>query len=46
MLQVPVLTPATLGWIQPNTLVRFRGMIQDMLGNELYVGAYKVFFFL
>ncbi|XP_054798826.1 mini-chromosome maintenance complex-binding protein [Prosopis cineraria] len=39
--RVPVLTPATLRWVQPNTLVRFRGMIQDMLGNELYVGAYK-----
>ncbi|KAL2896093.1 Mini-chromosome maintenance complex-binding protein [Bienertia sinuspersici] len=28
-------------YLQPNTLVRFRGMIQDMLGNEFYVGAYK-----
>ncbi|KAL0013538.1 hypothetical protein SO802_000607 [Lithocarpus litseifolius] len=26
---------------QPNTLARFRGMIQDMLGNEFYVGAFK-----
>ncbi|KAL1337427.1 hypothetical protein HN51_032095 [Arachis hypogaea] len=40
-LQVPVLTPASMRWIKPNTLVRFRGMIQDMLGNEFYVGAYK-----
>ncbi|XP_061368046.1 mini-chromosome maintenance complex-binding protein [Gastrolobium bilobum] len=39
--QVPVLTPATIRWVKPNTLVRFRGMIQDMLGNEFYVGAYK-----
>ncbi|KAK4277729.1 hypothetical protein QN277_015681 [Acacia crassicarpa] len=39
--RVPVLTPATLRWVQPNTLVRFRGMVQDMIGNELYVGAYK-----
>ncbi|OAY46352.1 mini-chromosome maintenance complex-binding protein isoform X2 [Manihot esculenta] len=39
--QVPILSPATLRWVQPNTLVRFRGMIQDMLGNEFYVGAYK-----
>ncbi|XP_050211236.1 mini-chromosome maintenance complex-binding protein isoform X2 [Mercurialis annua] len=39
--QVPILNPASLKWIQPNTLVRFRGMIQDMLGNEFYVGAYK-----
>lgn len=39
--QVPLLTPATIQWVKPNTLVRFRGMIQDMLGNEFYVGAYK-----
>ncbi|KAK9167966.1 hypothetical protein Syun_000106 [Stephania yunnanensis] len=26
---------------QPNSLVRFRGMVQDMLGNEFYVGAFK-----
>nr|GEX06174.1 hypothetical protein [Tanacetum cinerariifolium] len=39
--QVPILTPSTLHVIQPNSLVRFRGMIQDMLGNEFYVGAYK-----
>ncbi|XP_073019753.1 mini-chromosome maintenance complex-binding protein [Primulina eburnea] len=39
--QVPMLNPSTLKWAQPNTLVRFRGMIQDMLGNEFYVGAYK-----
>lgn len=39
--QVPILNSATIRWVQPNTLVRFRGMIQDMLGNEFYVGAYK-----
>ncbi|CAN4076304.1 unnamed protein product [Withania somnifera] len=39
--QVPFLNPSTMTWLQPNTLVRFRGMIQDMLGNEFYVGAYK-----
>ncbi|KAI3470949.1 hypothetical protein Pfo_027612 [Paulownia fortunei] len=39
--QVPLLNPSTIKWVQPNTLVRFRGMIQDMLGNEFYVGAYK-----
>lgn len=39
--QVPILTPSTVQVAQPNTLVRFRGMIQDMLGNEFYVGAYK-----
>ncbi|CAN4101635.1 unnamed protein product [Withania somnifera] len=39
--QVPFLNPSTMTWVQPNTLVRFRGMIQDMLGSEFYVGAYK-----
>ncbi|XP_009799229.1 mini-chromosome maintenance complex-binding protein [Nicotiana sylvestris] len=39
--KVPFLNPSTMTWVQPNTLVRFRGMIQDMLGNEFYVGAYK-----
>ncbi|KAA8539502.1 hypothetical protein F0562_026194 [Nyssa sinensis] len=39
--QVPILNSANIQWTQPNTLVRFRGMIQDMLGNEFYVGAYK-----
>ncbi|OMO63637.1 Mini-chromosome maintenance complex-binding protein [Corchorus capsularis] len=39
--QVPILNPKTISWVQPNTLVRYRGMIQDMLGNEFYVGAFK-----
>ncbi|KAH7841269.1 hypothetical protein Vadar_027775 [Vaccinium darrowii] len=39
--QVPILNAASVRSIPPNTLVRFRGMIQDMLGNEFYVGAYK-----
>ncbi|KAI7747223.1 hypothetical protein M8C21_023938 [Ambrosia artemisiifolia] len=39
--QVPFLTHSTVKWVRPNSLVRFRGMIQDMLGNECYVGAYK-----
>ncbi|PON91752.1 Mini-chromosome maintenance complex-binding protein [Trema orientale] len=39
---VPILDHKSIRWIQTNTLVRFRGMIQDMLGNEFYVGAYKV----
>ncbi|XP_034704304.1 mini-chromosome maintenance complex-binding protein [Vitis riparia] len=39
--QVPVLNSTNFKRVQPNTLVRFRGMIQDMLGNELYVGVYK-----
>lgn len=40
---MPILNAASVRSIPPNTLVRFRGMIQDMLGNEFYVGAYKVF---
>ncbi|XP_026424247.1 mini-chromosome maintenance complex-binding protein-like isoform X2 [Papaver somniferum] len=39
--QVPILDSSTIGRIKPNSLVRFRGMVQDMLGNELYVGAFK-----
>ncbi|KAG7569927.1 Mini-chromosome maintenance complex-binding protein [Arabidopsis thaliana x Arabidopsis arenosa] len=39
--QVPVLDSSSIKWVQPKTLVRFRGMIQDMLGNEFYAGAYK-----
>lgn len=39
--QVPTLNASTIRSLQPNTLVKFRGMIQDMLGNEFYVGAYK-----
>ncbi|XP_010517485.1 PREDICTED: mini-chromosome maintenance complex-binding protein-like [Camelina sativa] len=39
--QVPILDSSSIKWLQPNTLVRFRGMIQDMLGNEFYAGACK-----
>ncbi|KMT18905.1 hypothetical protein BVRB_2g030060 [Beta vulgaris subsp. vulgaris] len=39
--QVPILNATSVKYIQPNTLVRFRGMIQDMLGNEFYAGVYK-----
>ncbi|KAJ0229786.1 hypothetical protein HA466_0313500 [Hirschfeldia incana] len=38
---VPILDSSSIKWVQPNTLVRFRGMIQDMLRNEFYAGAYK-----
>ncbi|MFS7998142.1 putative mini-chromosome maintenance complex-binding protein [Helianthus anomalus] len=41
VLRVPLLTHSTVKWVQANSLVRFRGVIQDMLGNECYVGAYK-----
>ncbi|XP_062193601.1 mini-chromosome maintenance complex-binding protein [Phragmites australis] len=39
--KVPVLDASKLGLIKPNTLVRYRGMVQDMLGNEFYIGAFK-----
>ncbi|XP_027942677.1 mini-chromosome maintenance complex-binding protein [Vigna unguiculata] len=39
--QVPLLTPTSIRFLRPHTLVRYRGMIQDMPGNEFYVGAYK-----
>lgn len=39
--QVPILNATSVKYIRPNTLVRFRAMVQDMWGNELYVGAYK-----
>ncbi|KAF8394837.1 hypothetical protein HHK36_018774 [Tetracentron sinense] len=39
--QVPILDTANMLWIQHNSLVRFRGMVQDMLGNEFYVGVFK-----
>ncbi|KAF6143113.1 hypothetical protein GIB67_041181 [Kingdonia uniflora] len=39
--QVPILDPLNISRIQPNSLVRFRGMVQDMLTNEFYVGAFK-----
>ncbi|KAJ6806447.1 mini-chromosome maintenance complex-binding protein [Iris pallida] len=39
--QVPILEPSNIRWLKPNSLVRFRGMVQDMFGNELYVGTFK-----
>ncbi|KAG9455206.1 hypothetical protein H6P81_008110 [Aristolochia fimbriata] len=39
--QVPFLDIENQRWIRPNSLVRFRGMVQDMLGNEFYIGAFK-----
>ncbi|OVA19671.1 Mini-chromosome maintenance complex-binding protein [Macleaya cordata] len=41
LIKVPILDSSNIGRIQPNSLVRFRGMVQDMFGNELYVGAFK-----
>lgn len=41
LMQIPILTEATMDSIPSNTLVRFRGMVQDMLNPEYYVGEYK-----
>ncbi|CAM8916783.1 unnamed protein product [Rhodiola kirilowii] len=39
--QIPILNQATAQMLKPNTLVRFRGMVQDTLGTEFYIGAFK-----
>ncbi|KAF3790319.1 Mini-chromosome maintenance complex-binding protein [Nymphaea thermarum] len=39
--KVPLLDTANLHLVQPNSLVKFRGMVQDMFDNEFYVGAFK-----
>ncbi|KAL3690422.1 hypothetical protein R1sor_016731 [Riccia sorocarpa] len=39
--QVPEINSTPLSAIPANTLVRFRGMVQDMFENEFYVGCYK-----
>eukprot|EP01018_Ginkgo_biloba_P015120 Gb_33880 [translate_table: standard] len=41
LVQVPELNSINLDSIQPNFLVRYRGMIQDMFDTEYYVGAFK-----
>ena len=40
-LKVPVLQAATVENLRPGTLVRFRGMVQDMLDPEFYLGVYQ-----
>lgn len=41
LLRVPEINSVQLDSIQPNSLVRFRGMVQDMFETEFYVGAFK-----
>eukprot|EP00249_Psilotum_nudum_P000776 c12897_g1_i1 orf=82-1905(+) len=41
ILQVPEVNSVPLDSIPVNSLVRFRGMIQDMFNVEYYVGAFK-----
>lgn len=40
-LQVPEINSVPLDAIPVNSLVRFRGMVQDMFDVEYYIGAYK-----
>lgn len=40
---IPLLNHAQLQELPDNTLVRFRGMIQDMLDPEIYLERYEVF---
>lgn len=37
--KIPYLTKANLGFLPSGTLVRYKGLVQDMYGNELYAGA-------
>lgn len=39
--QVPEINSVPLDAIPANSLVRFRGMVQDMFNIEYYIGAYK-----
>ena len=39
--QVPSLNDTKPELLRPNTLVRFRGMVQDMGNPEFYLGGYK-----
>lgn len=39
---IPLLNYAPLHELRDNTLVRFRGMIQDMLDPEIYLERYEV----
>ena len=36
---IPYLTTSALGTLQSGHLCRYRGLVQDMYGNELYVGS-------
>uniref|UniRef100_A0A8C4Q7A1 Mini-chromosome maintenance complex-binding protein n=1 Tax=Eptatretus burgeri TaxID=7764 RepID=A0A8C4Q7A1_EPTBU len=42
MMQVPSLNDVPLHLLQPNCLVRFRCMVQDMFDPEFYAGVYEV----
>lgn len=41
LLRIPELNSVKLDSIQTNSLVRFRGMVQDMFETEFYIGAFK-----
>lgn len=39
---IPLLNYANLQDVQDNTLIRFRGMIQDMIDPEIYLERYEM----
>jgi hypothetical protein len=41
MQRVPSFQIEALGRIQPNTLVKFRGLVQDVCDPEFYCGAFR-----
>jgi hypothetical protein len=41
MRDVPSFQVESFGKIQPNTLVRYRGLVQDVCDPEFYCGAFK-----
>lgn len=41
LVQVPSLNDVPLHYLKPNSLVKFRCLIQDMFDPEFYMGVYE-----
>lgn len=41
LLQVPSLNDVPVHYLKPNSLVKFRCMVQDMFDPEFYMGVYE-----
>jgi len=41
LLQVPSLNDVPVHYLKPNSLVKFRCMVQDMFDPEFYIGVYE-----
>lgn len=41
LVQVPSLNDVPLHYLKPNSLVKFRCLIQDMFDPEFFMGAYE-----